>query len=244
MDHQRNCLSNWFQRLQAAAVPVPRTEIVHTALPLWKYFGDGGTSLDALQAFFDELTAAVQRIGTPCFLRTGQGSGKHQWKDCCYLADVADLKSHVAALVEWSASAGFLGLPCDVWCVREMLPVEPVAVLDKYGDMPLVPELRFFIRDGQVICKHHYWPAGAICKGFSIEPDNIGEIIEDSRDVYTADGGSALSLAIHVAKAFRGDGAWSVDVLLTKRGFYVTDMADAGESFHWPGCVHEKEFAK
>lgn len=32
--------------------------------------------------------------------------------------------------------------------------------------------------------------------------------------------------------------AWSVDVLETRRGWFVTDMAEAARSFHWPGCEH------
>jgi hypothetical protein len=32
-------------------------------------------------------------------------------------------------------------------------------------------------------------------------------------------------------------GAWSVDVLETRRGWYVTDMAEAASSCHeWPDC--------
>lgn len=96
MDNKRNCLSNWFRTLQDAGVPVPRTEIVKTDLPLWRYFGEEADSAPDCSEFFDQLAAAVLRIGTPCFLRTGQGSGKHRWKDCCYLADVAKLKQHVA----------------------------------------------------------------------------------------------------------------------------------------------------
>ena len=39
-----------------------------------------------------------------------------------------------------------------------------------------------------------------------------------------------------VARAFAGDGSWSVDVLETDRGWCVTDMAEAEGSFHWPEC--------
>jgi hypothetical protein len=39
-------------------------------------------------------------------------------------------------------------------------------------------------------------------------------------------------------------GAWSVDILETKRGWFVTDMAEAGKSWHWPGCKNEKAFKR
>jgi hypothetical protein len=36
-------------------------------------------------------------------------------------------------------------------------------------------------------------------------------------------------------------GAWSVDILETKRGWFVTDMAEASKSFHWPECPYAGE---
>jgi hypothetical protein len=35
-----------------------------------------------------------------------------------------------------------------------------------------------------------------------------------------------------------------VDILETKRGWFVTDMAEAGKSWHWPGCKNEKAFKR
>ena len=249
MNHKANCLSHWFPILQAAGVPVPRTEIVRCreGTDLTTSFADGDAP-NGWTDFIADLGAAVDRIGCPCFLRTGQGSGKHQWKDTCCLTERSLLATHVGTLVEWSECAGMLGLPCDVWCVREMLPVDPVAILDAYGDMPLVPELRVFVKGGSVVCRHWYWPAGAICKGFRREPENIGEIITDSRPSLTFGAGNgpgtiAVFVALALDKAFPGS-AWSVDLLLTKRGWYATDCALAGESFHWPGCDKAKEFSR
>ncbi len=34
-------------------------------------------------------------------------------------------------------------------------------------------------------------------------------------------------------------GAWSVDILETTRGWFVTDMAEAHKSYHWPTCPKE-----
>jgi hypothetical protein len=35
-------------------------------------------------------------------------------------------------------------------------------------------------------------------------------------------------------------GAWSIDVLETRRGWYVTDMAEAASSWHeWPECPND-----
>ena len=37
------------------------------------------------------------------------------------------------------------------------------------------------------------------------------------------------------------DGAWSIDFLQdAKGGWWLTDMAIATASYHWPGCKNEK----
>ncbi len=51
----------------------------------------------------------------------------------------------------------------------------------------------------------------------------------------------ALSLARRVADLFNGDGAWSVDLLPTERGWFITDMAIMERSFHWPDCPYAKK---
>lgn len=247
MDHSRNCLSHWLPILQAAGIPVPRTEIVRCREGTDLTSVCDGNAPDGWADFIMDLGAVVDRIGCPCFLRTGQGSGKHQWKDTCYLAERSLLATHVANLVDWSECAGMLGLPCNVWCVRELLPVEPVAILEAYGDMPLVPELRAFIKGGAPVCLHHYWPATAIVQGFRHEPVDIGSIIAASRPTVTIGGEGPVRLATRVANAFERaepGSAWSVDLLLTKAGWFVTDMATAAESYHWRGCEHAKEFAR
>ncbi len=148
----------------------------------------------------------------------------------------------------------FLGLPTDVWAVRELLPTRPLCHLPCYDGMPLVPEVRCFIENGEVVCWHPYWPEGAIREGFPREcenprslldpsvpavfrsklPENFEEIVRACHDL---DPSEFLPIAQRVADHFRADGAWSVDLLPTDRGWFVTDMALAEESFHWPECA-------
>ena len=42
------------------------------------------------------------------------------------------------------------------------------------------------------------------------------------------------NLASAAGKAVGGE--WSVDILETRRGWYITDMAEAYKSWHWEGC--------
>lgn len=269
----RNCLSYWFPKLAATGVPVPRTEIVRTAVRLDKLL-DGKTP-DGYEGFLTALQDAANRIGSPpWFLRTGQGSGKHQWRDTAFVRYRGELHGHIAALVEWSCLVDFLGLPFDVWAVREMLPTRPIAVLPAYRDFPLVREVRAFVKDGKVVCVHPYWPAGAVREGFGMRerhddesdgplvdlvnppagpkvwkpgrfavPVDLDKIIAEGCRLPTYLSGGWPELLEAVAAAFAGDGAWSVDVLETDRGWYVTDMAEAYRSFHWAGCEKAKELS-
>lgn len=247
----KTCLSYWFPKLLDGGLPVPKTEIVKTNVDLVSLFD--GEDPEGWPAFLEEMKGAVRKIGLPCFLRTGQSSGKHRWKHTCHLTDVDLLPWHIASLVEWSHVVDFFGLAHDVWVVRELLPTKPLCVLPAYGDFPLVPEARCFVSDGKVSCWHPYWPEQAIREGFPYAPmepgsqlvdeeawearrelpDNFAEIVRSAHDLPANE---FLPLAQRVADVFKGDGAWSVDLLPTERGWFVTDMAEAKKSFHWEGC--------
>ena len=235
MDYSKNCLSYWFPRLLDAGIPVPRTEIVQmsgeAARDVYGVFdGRPMTSItSASHAFFDELLAACKRIGYPVFLRTGQGSGKHKWRDTCYLAGPNELRRHVVNLIEWSEIVDMIGLAWNVWCAREMLLTTPVGVCPRYGDMPVCREFRFFVSDGTVRCQHPYWPSEALTKGGFV---HTAEWYSEFCALPKLDG--IYDLASRAGQAIGGE--WSVDILDTKRGWVVTDCAIAERSWHRPGC--------
>ncbi len=240
----RNCLSYWFPKLQAAGLPVPKTEILmmpdEHAKIIWSLFDGKCTpeQAESLKPFEASVADACDRMGYPCFLRTGHFSGKHNWKNTCFVPDRACVGHRIYNLCEMSEMVGMFGeLPWRIWCVREFLPTRPIATLQRYGDMPLVREVRAFVRGGEILCVHPYWPAGAIEEGFREPPENLASIIAMANCVDRLDDAAELnqilSLAAHV---FSDDGAWSVDVLWTELGLYVTDMAEADRSFHWPDC--------
>mgnify|MGYP001580519458 CR=1 FL=1 len=234
---KENCLSYWFPKIEAAGLPVPRTEILRTSVELIRLCD--GESPAGFAEFIGSLERAAEKVGYPCFLRTGQTSGKHRWKRTCFVPDAEALPSHVASIVEFSECCCLEGLPCDVWAVREMLPTEPAMVLPRYGDMPLCREFRCFVRDGNVECVHGYWPTDAVLNG-------IGPVTEERRaDILSLAVGlcdwrppeqdaRVRELASAAGRAIGGH--WSVDVLDTKRGWMVTDMAVAEDSWHWPDC--------
>ncbi len=239
MNADKNCLSFWFGKLLAAGLPVPRTEIVRTECDLIRLL-DGKTP-DGFADFLGELTAAREKIGGPaCFLRTGQTSGKHSWRETCYLPAGHDIAPHVAALVEFSECAGFLGLPWNVWCVREMLPAVPQ--MTAFRGMPVCREFRFFVRgDGEVVCHHNYWPRESLAEGLRSAPPDFDHRYECLSCLPAGDSLELHSLASRAGLAV-GEGAWSADILDTRNGWFMTDMAVAADSFHWPGCEQAAGF--
>lgn len=239
----RNCLSYWFPKLAAAGLPVPRTRIVRADIDLTPLCD--GKEPEGFAEFLDRLRLAALAISDvgPWFLRTGQGSGKHDWKHTCHVTHTDRLGFHVRNLVEWSHMVSIFGLAHDVWAVREMLPVTPVATLTRYGDMPLVREVRAFVEDGKVACIHPYWPEGSIRQGMDrTASEAVAMAVVSGAKLSRAEALPALLLAENVAPVFAGDGAWSVDLLETRNGWYVTDLAEAHCSYHWEGCPHAKGF--
>jgi hypothetical protein len=226
----KTCMSFWFPKLEAARLPVPRTTLVSMSdealRDVFRVF-DGEEMHGDAEPFFNALGDASDSIGYPCFLRTGQTSGKHQWRETCYLPSRDDIQAHVISLIEFSECVQIIGLPCNVWAVRELLPTLPLGTCPNYEGMPLCREFRFFVADGEVKCWHHYWPLGAIEQG--------GGNVALYDQLCAMDGyEEAFSLAHKTARVI--EGAWSVDILETRNGWYVTDMAEAFKSYHEPGC--------
>lgn len=252
----RNCLTYWFPRLLAAGIPVPRTEIVKTELELMHILDDPEDHpwprgfAQEYTYFLNHLKAAADVIGFPCFLRTGQTSCKHNWKQTCYVTRIEQINDSVPLMIDLS---GCNDLATNVWVLREYLPVKPIAVLPRYGGMPLVREMRCFVEGGKILCQHPYWPRGAIRDGLpkklshGWDEDNVDDGRElEADDLYLASQMDintkveVLKLAEEVAEVFADDGYWSVDVLETERGMFVTDMAVGERSFHWPECPAKK----
>lgn len=228
------CLSYWWPRLQASGVPVPRTLIVETEINLLAVLD--GNVVPGFADFIEQLQRAAAEMGYPCFLRTGYGSGKHQWPETCYVALSDSMANHVARLVEWSHTVDLLGLPTNVWAVRELLPTSPWFYA--FRNMPICRERRYFFQDGQVVCHHPYWPAEAIEASISPAGNYGWRSMLDTLNQEPADEVAMLAAMTEtVAAAFADTGVgWSLDWLETAQGWYAIDMAPAEVSWHWPGC--------
>ena len=227
MQEDRNDLAFWYPKIKAV-VPTPRTHVLRTEIELAGLI-DGETP-DGFDVFCQQLAFAASRVKYPAFLRTGHTSGKHSWRSTCYLAAEADIPRQVAALVEESYLVDFFGLPVTTWAVREFLD-GPVA-FTAFNGLPIRQERRVFVRDGEVVCHHPYWPRASIER----PSDPAWEQKLDSSVNAVSDSDLAIILTGSAAVAAVLPGAWSVDWMNTTRGWVVIDAAEAERSFHWEGC--------
>lgn len=227
-------MSHWFPTLNSTGVPVPDTRIVTTDLPLEDMVcGDAAMAAYPPEwlSFLTQLRAFALEVGwLPIFLRTGHGSGKHDWLDTCYVAQSKRLGRHVAQLVEWSAMRD---LPTRVWAVREALQL--VSSFTAFNGFPVNCERRYFIENGKVSCHHPYWPQRAVADG-SPSVDGWQERLEALNEEASIEVAYLTAQSERVAAAFPGE-SWSLDWALATDGvWYAIDMAPAELSYHWPGC--------
>lgn len=232
-------LNYWFPKLFAAGLPVPRTEIIEMTddvmEQVWRVF-DGPDSGDIAKytEWLKMFEAKADAFGRPLFLRTGHTSHKHRWEKTCHVTTESDISSHVYDLIEFSECCGFPGLPWRTWVLRELLPVKPIGFCHNYGGMPVVREFRVFVDGAKVRCHHPYWPQQALIDGGLIFHPKRFEKWSAFKD--DAELKHVLGLAASAGKAVGGK--WSIDMLETTRGWFVTDMAEANKSFHWEGCAN------
>jgi hypothetical protein len=244
MDQDLTALSYWFPKLEAAGLPVPRTKILDMPEPaqavIWAAFDGEPGDTSALSSFAHDLAEAAKDFGYPFFLRTDHTSGKHNWDDTCFVASPGRIEEHLFYIAEFSELCGFPGLPWTRWVVREFLPTIPLGVCAKYGNMQICREFRFFVDGGEVRCWHPYWPLQALQEGGAPADLDYADMCHVAEE--KASHGASWRRARDLAKAAgnaAGGGSWSVDILETRRGWVITDMAPAVKSYHWPECPHQ-----
>lgn len=226
----------WLPKIEAAGLPTPKTIMLEmpddAVRDLWRTF-DQEMPEGAWPAFVESAKIEADKIGTPLFLRSAYFSGKHEWDRTCMVRERDKLGEHMSNIAYMSecfgVGMGTVRISWKTWALRELLPTMPVGLCPNYDNMPVCKEFRFFAEDGKVLCWHPYWPR------FSLERGGC----ELSDDAFTAlstpDNLPGLIAMAETASRVCG-GAWSVDLLETKRGWFLTDMATAETSWHWEDC--------
>ena len=237
-DVDRTCLSWWFPKLVEAELPVPITRFIAfgTTKEVQATVVDGEHSelLCGIAGVLESLVDA-SGIGYPYFLRTGHFSGKHQWEKCCFVDRDSRLIDNIRNLANFEALAGVsCANPSSVWVVREMLPTKPIITCTNYGNFPVAREIRVFVDGPDIAYLVPYWPEGAIEEGVPAESNWRGRMA-DLMLFSDDDLNKVLELASKAGAAVGG--RWSVDILDTERGWFITDMAVAEMSY---GYDHQK----
>jgi hypothetical protein len=233
--NDKTALSYWFPRIEAAGLPVPRTILLNmpeaAQESIWAAFD--GNEAGNPKAFFDEIANAAAEVGYPAFLRTDHTSGKHDWNRTCFLPNEESIPNCVFSIAEFSEINGMFGeLPWTRWAVRELLPTIPIGHCQRYGDMPICREFRVFVTDDNIRCWHPYWPLHALEQGGAVYD---GEFDYEAFCNPGAEQPRLEDIAIAAGEAVGG--SWSVDILETAKGWFLTDMAEAHKSYHWDGCA-------
>lgn len=229
-------LLHWYPRVKDV-LPCPKTVIVElTDDEISSLVG----MLDGIPPspwLVDRLDAAAREIGYPLFLRSDQGSGKHEWKDTCYVPFEGALLKHVAQLVAWHERAGILPLSFRALVFREFLTLD--APFTAFNDMPVARERRYFVRDGKVVCWHSYWVESALFTYWGATP--LPPDWQQQLARLNAMDDAEMQALTRMAEIFgeQNPGFWSVDFAMTKAGRWVLIDAARGElSWHPEDCPH------
>jgi hypothetical protein len=230
-----NDLADWFPIVEATGVPVPRTLIIDAGPTIFEDMVDDLTPRQATVDAMNRVGAAVNAVGTPAFLRTGEMSGKHQWGTTCFVADVQRTAAHLYTLIHTQAAAFGVDEPRH-FVVRELLATEPAFIA--FDGMPVTRERRYFVRDGKVYDHHEYWPAKAIIRARDADGTELSEAEWKPmlRELSTEPRHEVAELTKLSERAAVGlVGAWSLDWLWTAdRGWVFIDAAHAERSYTIP----------
>lgn len=232
----KNSMLYWYPKIKDLPIPQPETAIYMFPEEFLSSGADGPSD-----KIIDEA-ANANPFGYPVFIRTDQASDKHNWKNAAFVESREKLKSCISETILFNICAGVMGLPFKSIVFRKYIPMMELFKAF-HGDMPVNPEIRFFIKNGKIVCHHWYWIPEAICEGTDAEklPQNWMDIIEKNKTISESEMQYLTKACEMVAEKFKDDGYWSIDFCKSKLGiWYLIDMALGQDSWHAEGCASGK----
>jgi hypothetical protein len=219
-ENEKNRLSSlayWFPIVSTLGIPVPKTTVIPC---VWEEL--------ISPEFIAKLELEADSFGYPVFMRTDLSSGKHDWKNTCYVPNRSAIVHNLVLLDEYN-TIGRFGYTSIV--LREFLRLETAFVAFP-GDMPINKERRYFIRDGMVVCHHPYWPQKSFNETeLSMYGRKLALLNHEEQDEITL----LTSYSEKVASVLPG--YWSIDFAKTEDGvWYLIDMAVGEFSYHMKPC--------
>lgn len=231
----KNSMLYWWPLVANVDVPKPATIIIPVNTRTLCEMLDGKPLPDDVQK---KIYQAAHILGYPVFLRTDQASGKHFYRETCFVESKDKLMFNLYRVIEENECAGVFGLPYKAVVLREYIPLE-AQFTAFWGELPIAKERRYFVRDGKVQCWHPYWPVEAVRQGMRRKdvPGWESMLTEINRE----DPEEIELLTEYAEKiAQRLEGYWSVDFAKGRDGvWYFIDAAQGEDSWH-PACPFGK----
>lgn len=234
----------WFPKTKNLSIPQPSTvivEIPNDVLNSVLYASNGAEKIMILTPYISKINEAINQLGYPVFMRSDQGSGKHEWSRTCFIKEGDNLYDHVSNLLEWHHMVSMVG---EITNYRALVFRQFIEMDTKftafYHDMPVNPERRYFIKDGKLLCHHPYWIED------SIRDPSIPNWKETSKEMNYETHSEQITLrgyTFKIAKVL--EGSWSIDFCRGKDGkWWFIDAALASQSWHPDTCPQKKEFGE
>lgn len=230
LDH--DSLLYWYPKI-VGMIPTPHTEWVDVAD--WRILCGviDGDLEKKFEPYLPQVLATAKRVGYPLFMRTDLGSAKHEWDNTCFVPDEAGLLRNLGSLLDNTFACDM----CSTALVfRQFIHME--SRFTAFRGLPISKEFRFFIRDGEVLCKHFYWPEDAIdFWGDYKAPKKWRSMLRSTARLQGNDKTRLMDYAGRIAKEAL-TGFWSLDFCKAKNGvWYFIDAAQGDCSWH-PRCKH------
>lgn len=235
----KNSMLYWYPKIKNLDIPMPETEIIKLTSKEIKDYERGEGDCFNLDRLEKEVSKIIDsKFELPVFIRTDEISNKHFWKMSCYLDNKKNIKSNLMEIISGSRLADMFGLSIQAIAVREYIPMD-TRFYAFVGEMPVNPERRYFIRDGNVECHHPYWIEDAVERGTPAEklPKNWRQLAKEMNTETKKEVKLLTGYSKKVSEAI--EGYWSVDFCRAKKGdWYLIDMAEAEKSWHPSSCKH------
>lgn len=228
----------WYPKVKDLPIMQPNTEMVLIDKKFnWIDWLEGNKKLrrNFTDRYMPEIINVARNIGYPLFLRGDHASGKHEWMNTCYVEKEEDIFCHIARVVEFNLCADIIGLPINALVFREYIKMD--SRFTAFREMPVNSERRYFVKDGEVLCRHSYWVKEAIEQGYHTIslPKNWKTLLNKMNKESLGE----VMLLTNYARLISSkiDGYWSVDFCKGKDDYwYFIDMALGKESWH-PECL-------
>ena len=232
--YKQSSMLYWWPKIKDLDIPQPRTEYVNVSDSALIKMIDGEAPVPNI----DEIKRMVEKFDMPVFLRGADTSGKHSWKNTCYLDDIEQLGQHVYNLAE---DALLKDINIRAIFAREFVKMNLAGFTAFLGDMPISREVRCFIDGGKKVCQHWYWFEEAVDNhGYSPKDPDWKEKLAKNNTMTEADQLTINNYLLQVCEVLGG--SWSVDFCQGADGtWWLIDCARGEASYHYP---HESDATK